>query len=157
MKKIGLFLLFFSFIFPKDLIEIKYKITAIENIKNEEVKSNVELSIGKNLNKSFEMWGDVSELDLEILEEIFFEYKPKFGLISWYQGKGNLVVLLSKGTENKIIKRDIFESEGDLLSEEEEKKQNNDVVIYTFKNSVNHRILFNMTKQEKNLFLTKVI
>lgn len=155
MKKIGLFLLFFSFIFPKDLIEIKYKITAIENIKNEEVKSNVELSIGKNLNKSFEMWGDVSELDLEILEEIFFEYKPKFGLISWYQGKGNLVVLLNKGTENKIIKRDIFESEGDLLSEEEEKKQNNDVEIYTFKNSVNHRILFNMTKQEKKFIFNK--
>lgn len=156
MKKIILFLLFFSFVFSEDLIEINYKIKTVENIKNDEIISNVELSLGKNITKSIEMWGYVSPLDSKALgEQKNFSSKPIFGLISWYQGKGNLIVFLNENNEIKIIERDIFESEGDVLSEEEEKEQNNDKEIVAFKNVDNAQILFNMIKQEKKFIFSK--
>lgn len=152
MKKIILFLLFFSFLFSKDLIEVKSKIITVENLANDEIISKVEFDFGKNFTKSIEMWGYVSEIDSAILSEIkYFSSEPIFGLISWYQGKGNLIVFLNEYNQIKVIKRDIFESEGDVLSEEEEKKQNNDKEVFTFKNVDKMNINFNKDRTKKEI------
>lgn len=156
MKKIILLIVFSSFIFCKDLTEIKYRIKTVNNLTNDKVISNVELSLEKSFNKSIEMWGYVSELDSEVLTELkYFSSKPIFGLISRYQGKGNLLVFVNKNNENKIIKRDIFESEGDYSFKEEEKKLNNDMEIINFKTVGNGQLIFNKIKQERTFIFDK--
>lgn len=144
-----------NLLFCNNIIEIKYEVKTIENVLHDEITTNLSINF-ENQSKNIKMWGNVFELDSDYLNQLEnLPSKPIFGIISWYEGKGNILVFIKKNEELIAIKRNVFENESEYISEEEEIKSNNDLEVFSLNISEKSQIKFKKISQNKSYILDK--